>query len=277
MTQDRDEAAVSGALRAASEHYGDLPDTVADRLDRVLDQLPAADTLHGAAAEPGPTWAERPSRRSLRAISWSAPARVRYALLSGVAALLLVIGGVAVAVQYVSDQPTDSAGSAQNEVGAADSEDDGGSDDEAAAPETGETEAGTGDDQELSGEQNEDAPDQAEEPSDTEESSSVETFATGSDYTGRDDLLTELRDLGNESTYAGPPPELETLAEGGTEWQTCQDALAERYSSLLVAVDFARYETEPAVVALLASDSGDIAVAVTPACGDGTIDQLALQ
>lgn len=263
MTQHHDEAAVSDALRAASDHYGDLPDPVADRLDRVLDQLPAADTLHGTPAETAPTWAER-----LR------PARVRYALLSGVAALLLVIGGVAVAVQYVSDRPTDAAGSAQNDtIGA---QDDGGrGEDEAAAPESDDTEAETGQDQEFSGEQEEDAPDQAEEP--TGESSSVETFATGRDYTGRDDLLTELRDLGNESTYAGPPPELETLAEGGTAWQDCQEALAERYSSLLVAVDFARYETEPAVVALLTSDSGDIAVAVTPACGDGAIEQLALQ
>lgn len=265
MTQHRDEAAVSDALRAASDHYGDLPDPVADRLDRVLDQLPAADTLHGPPAETGPTWTDR-----LR------PARVRYALLSGVAALLLVVGGVAVAVQYVSDQPTDAAGSAQSD--ALDAQDDGGrGEDEAAAPETDQTEAETGQDQELSEEQNEDTTDLAEEPSEAEESSSVETFATGRDYTGRDDLLTELRDLGNESTYAGPPPELETLAEGGTAWRDCQNALAERYSSLLVAVDFARYETEPAVIALLTADSGDIAVAVTPACGDGVIEQLALQ
>ncbi|GAB3995194.1 hypothetical protein GCM10029992_11810 [Glycomyces albus] len=265
MTHDRDEAAVSGALRAASEHYGDLPDPVADRLDRVLDQLPAADTLHGTAADPRPTWTER-----LR------PARVRYALLSGVAALLLVIGGVAVAVQYVSDRPGDTAASTQDDAAGGQSDDGGRGEDEAAASESDGAEAETGQDQELSGEQNEEAPDQAEEPSGTEESSSVETFATGRDYTGRDDLLTALRDLGNESTYAGPPPELETLAEGAA-WQTCQNALAERYSSLLVAVDFARYETEPAVVALLTSDSGDIAVAVTAACGDGVIEQLALQ
>ena len=254
MTQHHDEeAAVSGILRAASHDYGDLPESVADRLDRVLDQLPAADTLHGSSTPAEPTWTER-----LRA------GRIRYALLGGIAALLIVIGGVATAVQYVSDRPGDAADTAQ--------EDGDRGPDGAAAPEPGD-----GDSQEFSGVQPEEAPTGAEEPDDAQESSSVETFATGRDYGLQDDLLAELRNLGNESTYVGPPAELQDLFDGGSAWQDCQDALAERYSGLLVAVDFARFEAEPAVVALLTSDAGDFAVAVTAACGDGVIDQLAMQ
>lgn len=268
MTQHRDEAAVSNALRAASNDYGDLPGPVADRLDRVLDQLPAADTLHApAATEPGPSLSDR-----LRA------ARVRYALLGGVAALLVVIGGVAMAVQYVSNTPGDSSAITADENAGGEGQGDSGDRDDGAAPDSeAEPEPAspeTDEEEELSGQEE---PEDTEEPSAGEESSSVETFATGSDYTAEDDMLTELRDLGSQSTYAGPPAELETLAEGGPEWQDCQDALAERYSSVVVAVDFAHYETEPAVVALLASDSGDIAVAVTSACGDGFIEELDIQ
>ncbi|THV40616.1 hypothetical protein [Glycomyces buryatensis] len=237
MSQQHDRTRVTETLRAASGEYDDLPADVQARLDRVLHQLPAADTLHhGERDGLLATWAER-----LR------PKRVRYALISATAAILLTVGGVGVALQVVNDAPSSDAGAT------ADLSDD------TLADESERSEPG------------------AEAEDEVEESAEVETFATGTDYTGDGDLLDALRGLGSQSTTSttgAVPEELAPLAEGGDFWQACQDALAGRYDGLLVAVDFARFESEPAVVALLVADSGEIAVAVGPACADGTIDEL---
>ncbi|MCC3764120.1 hypothetical protein K3N28_13705 [Glycomyces sp. TRM65418] len=245
---------VSRVLRQASDGYGDLPDHVGQRLDRVLETLPAADTLH---SDPHPrgdgeSVLERLAER-LR------PKRVRYALISAAAAVLVTVGAVATALQIVEPGGGgDSAGSAEvfaEEHDAADSgvapgpqDDEAGAQTEASEPETG-----------------------------ADGIASVETFATGTDYAAGTDLLAALRELGSESTVGPIPPELVDLAAGGEFWKRCEEAIAREYAALLVAVDFARYDSEPAIMALMVGDSGDMAVALTPACADGVIEPLAAQ
>ncbi|THV26730.1 hypothetical protein [Glycomyces paridis] len=250
---DAAEAEVGRVLWQSSHDYPDLPDQVAGRLDRVLDSLPAADTLHSAAPareRPFDRWAER-----LR------PKRVRYAVLSATAAVLVTVGAVAAAVQLVSDPGASDMG-ASSEVQA--EQDAGG-----AAPEaTG----GTEEEEELGAETN------AEEPAiDSEGIAGVETFATGADYDADADLLAALRSLGDGSSTGAVPPELSDLAAGGDFWRQCEEAIVERFEGLVVAVDFARYESEPALIVLLVSDEGDAAVALTPACGEGVVETLAVQ
>lgn len=255
-TRREDEAEATGLLRTASSEYDDLPQAVADRLDRVLEQLPTADTLHPREERPSPGWLER-----LRA------PRIRYALVSATAALLVTVGAVAVAVQVVSTSSTDGDAGAGvlAEEDAASTYDEGGSESGAAAPEAGDDEfAAEGEPQ-----------DQGTEGLD--ESADVEMFATGTDYVAGADLLTALRDLGSESTSGTVPAELAGLAEGGVLWENCQKAIALRYDSLIVAADFAHFESEPAIVALLVSDSGEMAVALTAACGNGVIEELIVQ
>jgi hypothetical protein len=246
------EAEVGRLLRQVSSGYGDLPEHVGDRLDRVLDSLPPADTLHAGNRQGAfESWAERWTER-LR------PKRVRYAIASAAAAVLVTVGGVATAVQFVSG-PSDEDGAASSEVFAEDGtaregEDDGSAPGAEESPlsenEAGDNEAG------IAG---------------------VETFASGSDYTEETDLLAALRELGSDSTSGEVPAELAELAAGGEFWKHCEEAIAEEYGSLLVAVDFARYESAPAIMALMVGDSGDIAVALTPACADGVIEPLAVQ
>ncbi|MCD0442091.1 hypothetical protein LO763_00430 [Glycomyces sp. A-F 0318] len=261
MSQHRDAEAEAGRLlREASDGYPDLPGQVAHRLDRVLESLPAADRLHGAPA-PAPAraglferWAER-----LR------PKRVRYAILSTAAAVLVTVGAVGVALQYVA-APADEAGSSAVQ-GSEDAAGDQGAVEEEAAPE-----AAGEDDQTMSGE--------TRAPGDDFDGliAGVETFATGSDYSADADLLEALRSLGADSTAGEVPAELADLAAGGESWQRCEEAVTERFGSLLLAVDFARYESEPALmVLLLSADAGETAVALTPACGEGVVETLAVQ
>ncbi|WP_100445205.1 hypothetical protein [Glycomyces xiaoerkulensis] len=250
--QRHDEAEATRALRSASDQYEGLPGNVADRLDRVLDQLPTADTLHAGENRRTAGWAERMRAR-----------RVRYALVSAAAALLVTIGGVAVALQYVSGLQEDSATVA-----------DAGGDDGGAQAESEEDPEAAIRESELEADSGEDF---AEEPESAEETTGIATFSTGRDYQEGSDLLSALRELSADSATEAVPEELEALAEGGRLWQDCQEALAEAYESLPVAVDFARYDSEPAVVALLVSDSGEIAVAVTPECAQGEIEPLVFQ
>jgi hypothetical protein len=229
---------------------------VADRLDRVLDQLPAADTLHRA---PAPETA-RPSR------SWSdrlRAHRVRYALLSATAALLITVGAVAAAVQMVST--TGGAG----ETGAL-AEDTGEVLTTEEEPEQG---AAPGPEDDFAAEEEPQASD-GEDAEGGGDSGDVETFTTGTDYAADMDVLTALRELGEESPGGTAPPELVAMSEGGPLWDTCRRAIAEWYGGLVVVADFARFESEPAVVALLLSESGEIAVAVTPECAEGTVEEL---
>lgn len=254
------EAEVGRVLRQASSGYGDLPEHVGDRLDRVLDSLPPADTLHAGPRESAfESWAERWAER-LR------PKRVRYAIVSAAAAVLVTVGGVATAVQFASG-PADQDSGASSEV-QAESETERDNEDEAP---------GAADEEEtpMSGPESE-----AEAGADG--ITGVETFVSGSDYGEGTDLLTALRELGgdgtsDESVSGEVPAELAELAAGGEFWRTCEEAIAKEYASLLVAVDFAHYESQPAIVALMVGDSGDIAVALTPACADGVIEPLAVQ
>ena len=252
------EAEVSRALWQASHGYGDLPEEVGDRLDRVLDSLPPVGTLHGSERAPAAeTWTERWAER-LR------PKRVRYAIASVAAAVLVTVGGVATAVQLTTGNTAADSGSAQVFAEGEPERDAG---DEApgateASPngdETGGTQDEAGEDAEVGG------------------LAGIETFATGTDYGAGTDLVAVLRELGSESTAGEVPPELAALAEGGDFWRNCQEAIAERYEGLLVAVDFARYDSEPAIMALMVGESGDIAVALTPACADGIIEPLVEQ
>ncbi|GAB3654988.1 hypothetical protein [Glycomyces tarimensis] len=240
-----DEAKTAGLLQAASAEYDDLPTDVAGRLDRVLEQLPSADTLHSGEEPAAVSLTER-----LR------PKRRRYALVSAAAALIVTVGGVALAVQVVSEAGGgDSATMADQEAAGSPQDEDLG-----AASEAEEFNA-------------EEEPQEVG-PGDGESTMDVETFATGTDYDETADLLSALRQLGGESTGSAVPEELAALADGGELWQNCQNALARRYDGLVVAADFARFETEPAVMALLVSDSGEIAVAVAPDCAHGIIDEL---
>ncbi|MFG3338256.1 hypothetical protein [Glycomyces sp. NPDC048151] len=256
--QRPDEAEVSRALWQASHGYGDLPEEVGDRLDRVLDALPPVGTLHGSerasAQAPAETWTERWAER-LR------PKRVRYAIASAAAAVLVTVGGVATAIQLTSPNAGSDSG-ASSEV-LADGETDRGGEEAApgsveASPPGGETQNESGED-EVSG------------------LAGIETFATGTDYGAGTDLVAVLRELGANSTSGEVPPELAELAAGGDFWRNCEEAIAERYEGLLVAVDFAHYDSQPAIMALMVGETGDIAVALTPACADGVIEPLVEQ
>ncbi|MFC3493065.1 hypothetical protein [Glycomyces rhizosphaerae] len=249
------EAQVSRTLRQASSGYGDLPEHVGDRLDRVLDSLPPADTLHTGPRESAfESWAERWAER-LR------PKRVRYAIVSAAAAVLVTVGGVATAVQFVSGPGNEDSGASADLQAESDTE----RSDDAGAP-------GAADEEEtpMSGAETED---EAAAGGIT----GVETFASGSDYSEGTDLLTALRELDADSAAGEVPAELTELAAGGEFWKNCEEAIAHEYASLLVAVDFAHYDSQPAIVALMVGESGDIAVALTPACADGVIEPLAKQ
>lgn len=251
-----DEARAAGLLRTASAEYGDLPPDVADRLDRVLEQLPAADTLHHApapeSARPSRSWSERLGAH-----------RVRYALLSATAALLITVGAVATAVQMVS------TGGGSEEAGAL-AEDTG----EMLTTEESEQGAAPGPEDDLAAEEEPQASGAEDAEGNGDGGGEVETFTTGTDYTTDMDVLTALRELGDGSPGGPVPPELLALSEGGPLWDTCRRAIAEWYGGLVVVADFASFESEPAVVALLLSESGEIAVAVTPECADGSVVEL---
>jgi hypothetical protein len=257
------DAEVGRVLREASGGYPDLPEQVGHRLDRVLESLPAADTLRGAAPADGPArdggflerWAER-----LR------PKRVRYAILSTAAAVLVTVGAVGVALQFTAATGGDEAGSSAVQEDAA-GDAGAGREEEGAAPE-----AADEDDQAMSGETGL--------PGDDFGGliAGVEAFATGSDYDADADLLAAMRSLGDDSTTGEVPAELADLAAGGEFWQRCEEAIAAEFDGLILAVDFARYDSRPAMVALVVSaDAGETAVALTPACGDGVIEALAVQ
>lgn len=262
MSQQRPhdtEAEVGRLLHQASGTYPDLPEAVAHRLDRVLESLPAADRLHGAPAE-------QPAREGLleRWAERLRPKRVRYAILSTAAAVLVTVGAVGLALEFV-------AAPSGEDGGASTAQDlDAGEDyaNEEAAPGAESQE----DEEVMSGE--------TRMPGDDLEGliSGVETFATGSDYDADADLLAAMRSLGADSTAGEVPAELADLAAGGDFWHRCQEAIAAQYGSMLLAVDFAHYDSQPAMLVLLVSaDSGESAVALTPACGDGVIEALAVQ
>lgn len=251
------EAEVSRVLRQASHAYGDLPDEVGDRLDRVLDSLPPADTLHAGERDRAfGTWTERWAER-LR------PKRVRYAILSAAAAVLVTVGGVATAIQLTAGGGNEDAGATAEVF--ADGETEREHEEEApgatgAGPEDGaQSEDESGGDQEAGG------------------LAEIATFATGTDYGAGTDLVAVLRELGSGSASGEVPPELADLASGGDFWRNCEAAITAQYQSLLVAVDFARYDSEPAIMALMVGAEGDMAVALTPACADGVIEPLAEQ
>jgi hypothetical protein len=252
------EAEVSRMLQQASSGYGDLPDQVGDRLDRVLDALPPADTLHaqGRGSSPVDSWAERFAERMR-------PKRVRYAIASAAAAVLVTVGGVATAIQLTTGAAQDS-GASSGEVFAEDQTD----------REEG-VEPGSAEEPSFAeGEQTQGA---TEEDSGADNLAGIETFATGTDYSADTDLVAVLRELGAGSTSGEVPPELFDLADGGDFWKNCEEAIAERYEGLLVAVDFARFDSEPAIMALVTGEDGDMAVALSPACADGVIEPLAEQ
>lgn len=250
-TRHYDEAETGGLLRTASAEYDDLPQAVANRLDRVLEQLPGADTLHAGEEHTGRRWSERLRARGFR-----------YALMSATAALLVTVGAVAAAVQIVSTSAGDDEGSIVAEQHSGDVFDEDEDEDENGAAQEAE---------EFSDD------DEAEAPAGAEETGSVEIFASGSDYNEQTDLLTALRDLGADGPTGTVPEELADLADSGTLWRNCQEAIASWYDSLIVAADFARFDSEPAVLALLVTDSGERAVAVTPECANGTVVEIFAQ
>lgn len=258
--QHPNDAEVGRVLRQASDGYADLPDEVGDRLDRVLDALPTADTLHGNPNRGTDTGQGSALERLAERLR---PKRVRYALISAAAAVLVTVGSVAAALQIVAPSAGENA-AGTSEIFA--EEQDTGHEDDGAAPEA-QDEAAPGTDAEA-----------AESDPGTDGIPGVEAFTTGSDYGAGTDLIAALRELTSSGAAFGEvPPELADLASGGDFWRSCQDAIAHEYAGLLVAVDFARYESEPAVIALLIGDSGDFAVALSPACADGVIEQLAAQ
>ncbi|GAA2143217.1 hypothetical protein [Glycomyces algeriensis] len=255
---DNAEADVSRILWQASSGYGDLPDEVGDRLDRVLDSLPAADTLHaGGPASTRETWADRWAER-LR------PKRIRYAIASAAVAVLVTVGGVATAIQLTTGAADQESGASSDQVLAEDQHD---RNDEEGAPGAAETPL------ETEATQNESGEDEAG----VDALGEIATYASGSDYDEGTDLIAVMYELPTSSYMGEVPSELAALAEGGDFWDNCERAIAARYPGLLVAVDFARYDSKPAIMALVSGDDGDIAVALTPACADGVIEPLAEQ
>jgi hypothetical protein len=254
------EAEVGRMLREASSDYGDLPEQVGDRLDRVLETLPPAHTLPAAERRGAfAGWSERMAER-LR------PKRVRYAIASVSMAVLVTVGGVATAIQLTSGADQDAGASADLFA------EDGSERDDGEQP-PGATEASP-----LPGDATEETRNESGDDETTVEGlAGIETFATGSDYEAGTDLIAVLRELGDGSASGEVPSELAGLAAGGDFWRTCQEAIAAQYRGLLVAVDFARYDSEPAIMALMTGDDGDFAVALTPACADGVIEPLAEQ
>ncbi|MDN3241961.1 hypothetical protein [Glycomyces tritici] len=251
------EADVSRILWQASSGYGDLPEEVGDRLDRVLDSLPAADTLHaGGSAGTRETWADRWAER-LR------PKRVRYAIASAAAAVLVTVGGVATAIQFTTGANQD-GGASSAEVLAEDQHD---RNDEEGAPGAAESPL------ETEASQNESGEDEAG----VSGLGEIATYASGSNHSQSTDLIAVMHELAAGSFTGEVPPELAELAAGGDFWDHCEEAIATHYPGLLVAVDFARYDSKPAIMVLVAGDDGDVAVALTPACADGVIEPLAEQ
>ncbi|MEU6860277.1 hypothetical protein AB0B28_15560 [Glycomyces sp. NPDC046736] len=248
MNQHHSESEVAGVLRQASDEYGDLPADVGNRLDRVLNTLPAADTLRSGARQ---TWFERWAER-LR------PKRVRYAILSTAAAVLFTVGGVSVAIQVVGGD----SGEGESAL-SSDSYEEHQSDEGGAAPEAAPDEEPMNEETQL------------EEPGAA--IAGVETFATGVDYADDPDLIASLHELGATTRSGEVPPELEALAAGGRAWEDCEEAITAEYGGLLIAVDFAHYDAAPAMVALLLADSGEVAIALTPACAEGLVEPLAVQ
>lgn len=256
------ETEVGRILWQASKGYGDLPEHVGDRLDRVLETLPPADTLHaGRRGNALGTLAERWAER-LR------PKRVRYAIASAAAAVLVTVGGVATAIQLTTGTATQDSGASSAEVFGEDQQD---RDEEEGAPGAAESP--------LDGEETV-AESEATQPDDeagVQGLPGILTFASGTDYGEGSDLLADLRELGASSYSGEVPPELAELAAGGDFWENCEEAIAAQYPGLLVAVDFAHYDSQPAIMALVDGESGDVAVALTPACADGVIEPLAEQ
>lgn len=248
------EGAVGRVLRQASHGYDDLPEQVAGRLDRVLESLPSADTLRSAADPAAHATGESRFERWAERLR---PKRVRYAVLSATAAVAVTVIAVAGALQFMAASDQDATGAVEQ----AQSEEYGGAEKEpepGAAPET-------------------DLDDQALEGDSDAGVGGIETFATGADYASGADLLAALRDLGDGAATGPVPDELAALAAGGDFWRACERAIAAEYEGVLIAVDFARFESQPAIMALLVSDGGDMAVALTPACAEGIIEALAVQ
>lgn len=251
------EADVSRTLWQASSGYGDLPEEVGDRLDRVLDSLPAVDTLHaGGSTGTRETWADRWAER-LR------PKRVRYAIASAAAAVLVTVGGVATAIQFTTGASQES-GASSDQVLAEDQND---RNNEEGAPGAAESPLETEASQNESG----------EDGAGVDALGEIATYASGSNHSQGTDLIAVMHELAASSFMGEVPPELAELAAGGDFWDNCEEAIATRYPGLLVAVDFARYDSKPAIMVLVAGDDGDIAVALTPACADGVIEPLAEQ
>jgi hypothetical protein len=180
--------------------------------------------------------------------------------------VLVTVGGVATAIQMTTGASQDSGASSAEVL----AEDQNGRGEEEGAPDAAETPLPGS---ETDAPQNESGEDEAG----VDALGGIATYASGSDYDEGTDLIAVMRELPTSSYMGEVPSELAELAAGGDFWDNCEEAIAARYQGLLVAVDFAHYDSQPAIMALVSGADGDIAVALTPACADGVIEPLAEQ
>ncbi|MGH8876964.1 MAG: hypothetical protein ACRD0P_06450 [Stackebrandtia sp.] len=234
---DGAEAAVTAGLRAVSGTYPPLPAAVAQRLDRTLAELPELDAPGTPAADEPP--AKQP---------WW---RRRYAMASGLLAVVAVVGGgVLFAAQPWQTSPDNAAGNAESEK---------------EAPE------------ELKGQRDnsekEDSAPGAEGEGEGEESSAYTVGYSGHDYGPTD--LGEARNRTATGNKSSLPPELDELSTDTAARDDCLSGLIEKYGGSVTTVDFGLYEGDPAMVAVLeAEPSGGTVAAVGPECRSSDRDLL---
>ncbi|WP_025272895.1 hypothetical protein [Haloglycomyces albus] len=252
---------IASVLRRSSADYDDIPQSVERQLDRVLDNLPDSQKLRPVSKTA--RWTDR-----LRATR----PRLAVATVAFSALAILVVGVVATPI-LLNSRPQEAPNSA---VGSQDDEDDATATEEA----NGDSESGP----EFSGPDATDEDDlgamgdgeNGDTTGETDESGgTIQRVTSGTEYDSSDNVLEMLRTLENDpaAEVSEAPKDLREMIADSSSWRDCQKAILETYALPLVA-DFATFDGEPAVVFLLASDSGDTAVAVGPECSDGIINEL---
>lgn len=251
---------ITEILQSTSDSYEDMPETVSQRLDTVLANLPSAETLHPEKPSLAKSWSRR----------FQMP-RFRYALASAATALVVTVGGVWIASQIAetSDPETDPPAVAgedetTDEETETPREDDEGDDDDVGAFTSPEP----------------DGPDSEAEEESTPQppsESAIDTHTSGDNYNSEDDLAEALRDLAEEDEAADVPDELGALYSNAELWERCQDLILRHYDAIPILADFAEFEDEAAMVIFLVGEEGDLVTVLGPECGVQDVDEQFLQ
>lgn len=247
---------VTEMLQSASQSYEELPDSVSQRLDTVLANLPSAETLHHEKPSLAKSWTRR----------FQMP-RFRYAIASAATAVLVTVGGVWVASQLT--QTTDPGTEPPTVAG-----EDPTSEDEADSPMEDDDDMGAFTSPDG------DSPDAAEEGQESPQppsDSAIDTHTSGESYTAEDDLAEALRDLADEDEAANVPDDLSSLYNNAEAWERCESSILRHYDAIPIMADFAEFENEPAMVVFLVGEDGDAVAVLGPDCGVQDVDEQFLQ